>query len=281
MNKLLLSAFADEYSDSFEEKLIAIKSFSFDAIELRHADKKNVSVLTKNEVMEIKKKLEYHDVRVSAIGSSIGKINLGADITGHIEAAKRIFETANILGTSFVRIFSFYAPDGKIIAECKTQVFSALDRLVLCAREYGITLCHENEANIYGNIPSRCREIIDYFDGEIRCVFDMGNYVLEGVSPYPDAYELLKERIAYFHIKDALSAGAIVPPGKGEAHIKEILNAYKAYSDTDTYISLEPHLQTFSGINALVGRAYENPYKYENCKEAFTDAVMKLKELIS
>ena len=45
-------------------------------------------------------------------------------------------------------------------------------------------------------------------------------------------------------------------------------------------MSLEPHLQTFSGLNALVGRSFENPYKYENEKVAFTDAVNKLKEMI-
>ena len=38
---------------------------------------------------------------------------------------------------------------------------------------------------------------------------------LEGVDPYPEAYELLRENMAYFHIKDALFQGAIVPAGKG------------------------------------------------------------------
>ena len=45
-------------------------------------------------------------------------------------------------------------------------------------------------------------------------------------------------------------------------------------------MTLEPHLQTFSGLNALVGKAFENPYKYENQQVAFTDAVEKLRELV-
>ena len=108
----------------------------------------------------------------------------------------------------------------------------------------------------------------------------MGNYVLEGVTPYPSAYELMKDSIAYFHIKDALSAGAIVPPGKGEAGIKEILADHVRYSNTDFFVSLEPHLQLFSGLNALVGRKFENPYKNNDAKEAFCDAVSKLKEIL-
>ena len=107
----------------------------------------------------------------------------------------------------------------------------------------------------------------------------MGNFVLEGAEPYT-AYELLKEDIAYFHIKDALSQGAIVPAGKGEAKIKEILSAHREYAKEDFFVSIEPHLQTFSGLNALVGRTFDNPYKYTDQKAAFTDAVIKFKELI-
>ena len=62
--------------------------------------------------------------------------------------------------------------------------------------------------------------------------------------------------------------------------IKEILDDYKANGKKDTFITLEPHLQTFSGLNALVGKSFDNPYKYENQQAAFTDAVAKLKELL-
>ena len=106
----------------------------------------------------------------------------------------------------------------------------------------------------------------------------MGNFVLEDVDPY-EAYGLLKEYIAYFHIKDALSEGAVVPAGKGDARIKEIISAHTDYSEEDFFVSLEPHLQTFSGLNALVGRSFENPYKYENAKEAFSDGVAKFRSL--
>jgi sugar phosphate isomerase/epimerase len=108
----------------------------------------------------------------------------------------------------------------------------------------------------------------------------MGNFVLENVDPYPEAYELLKKDIAYFHIKDALSAGAIVPPGKGEARIGEILSAHQRYAKDDFFVSLEPHLQLFSGLNALVGRSFENPYQYSDAQSAFTDAVRKFKEIL-
>lgn len=280
MGNIKISAFADEYADSFDEQLKALAKFEIENIEIRHIDGKNISVLTENEIKESKAKLDLYGINTSAIGSPIGKITLNGDIEAHFETAKRIFEYANILNTRYVRIFSFYAPEGKEICDMKEEVLTLLEKLLLLAKTHGVTLCHENEAKIYGDIPCRCKELLDYFGGELKCVFDMGNFVLEGVDPYPEAYELLKDHIAYFHIKDALSQGAIVPAGKGEARIQEIISAHTKYSKNDFYVSLEPHLQTFSGLNALVGRSFENPYKYEDAKSAFADDVKKFKELI-
>ncbi len=279
MRSLKISAFADEYADSFEEQLTALNEFEIENIEIRFLNGKNISVLKRNEVTEAKKKLDAFGINVSAIGSPIGKIQLDGDINDHLESAKRIFESANIFDTRYIRVFSFYAPNGKDIADMKSEVLYYLEKFVVLAREYGITLCHENEAKIYGDTPKRCKELLDHFSGELKCVFDMGNFVLEGAEPYT-AYELLKEDIAYFHIKDALSQGAIVPAGKGEAKIKEILSAHREYAKEDFFVSLEPHLQTFSGLNALVGRAFKNPYQYADAKAAFSDAVTKFKELI-
>ena len=280
MAKIILSAFADEYSNSFTEQLEALRSFGIGYVEVRGVDGKNISVLTPDDVRGMKQKLDYYGIGVSAMGSPIGKIKLDGDVRGHFEMAKRVFESANELGAKYVRMFSFYAPDGRNILDCKSEVFEHLSALRDLAREHGTVLCHENEAEIYGNMPERCLEIHNAFGGEIKTVFDMGNYVLEGVKPYPEAYGMLRDTIAYFHIKDALYEGAIVPPGKGEASIKEILADHVGYAKDDFFVSVEPHLQLFSGINALVGRKFDNPYKYNDQKEAFADAVNKLKEIL-
>jgi hypothetical protein len=111
--------------------------------------------------------------------------------------------------------------------ENKKVVYDNLTRLLDLADEYGVVLCHENENKIYGESPARCLELMEHFGGRLKCVFDMGNFVLDGHEPYPYGYELLKEHIAYFHIKDSFAEGAIVPAGCGNAHIEEILNAQR------------------------------------------------------
>ena len=269
-NKLVLSAFADEYCDDFLTQCEAMKGFGIDYIELRGVNGKNVSALTDGEIKTVKKILSDTGMKISAIGSPIGKITLDGDFENHLDTAKRIYDYAEELNVKNIRIFSFYAPDGKNIADMKTEVFDKLGELVRAAEGRNVTLCHENEAKIYGESPEKCREILEAFDGKIKADFDMGNFVLDGYDP-EKAYETLKPYIGYFHIKDALYAGA---------KIKEILEKYESSDGKTTFMTLEPHLQTFSGLNALVGKAFENPYKYENQKAAFKDALENLRSIL-
>lgn len=280
MGKYILSAFADEYCDSFEEQLKALKSFGIDYIEPRFLDKINISELSPAEVKNTQKLLCEYGIGISALGSPLGKIPLDGDISAHFEMAKRTFETANILGASRVRVFSFYSPEGRNIKDCRDGAFEALEKLISLAEAHNILLCHENEAKIYGESPESCLKIMTHFSGRIKSVFDMGNFTLEGYPPYPEAFDMLKDHIEYFHIKDALSEGAIVPPGNGEGKIFEILKAFSKHKQSDTFITLEPHLQTFSGLNVLTDRSFKNPFVYSDSKAAFSDAVEKIKSIL-
>lgn len=276
----VLSAFADEYKADFDGQLEGLCKFGIKYIELRHADGINISALEPDDIVKIKKKLKAFGISVSAIGSPLGKIRADGDMEEELARARRIFAYANELECKYVRVFSYYASEKMNAEQNRTASFAALEAVLKEARRFGVTLCHENEANIYGESPETCKEIVDYFGGEIKCVFDMGNFVLNGYSPYPHAYGLLRDSIAYFHIKDALYAGAVVPAGCGEADIGSIIRAHKDYAKDGFFITLEPHLQTFSGLNALVGRSFDNPYKYENAETAFADAVSRLKALL-
>lgn len=281
MAKPILSAFADEYKTDFDGQIEGLKRFGIDFIELRFVDGINVAALSDAQVLSVKERLAKNNIRVSAIGSPLGKIKTTDDMGAEMKKAERIFEIANELDVKNIRMFSFYLDESLSKEENKKVVFSSLERMLKLASRYGVTLCHENEAKIYGESPEACREILDCFGGEMKCVFDMGNFVLDNYKPYPDAYMLLRDYIEYFHIKDSLYAGAIVPPGCGEAQIAELILAHSEYSSRDFLITLEPHLQTFSGLNALVGKGFENPYKYETPELAFTDAVNKIKGIIN
>ena len=281
MAKLVLSAFSDEYADSFPEQLAAMNRLGVEHIEMRFVDKKNVSALTSQEAVTAAEMLRAAGIRVSSIGSPLGKMAIDSDLNAHLELTRHLCDLACRVETKNMRVFSFYLPKEQPSEQFREQVIDRLGQMLEVADSFGITLCHENEAGIYGDSPERCLDLLESLGGRLKCVFDMGNFVLGGYPPYPEAYQKLKPYLGYFHIKDALAAGAIVPPGKGEASIREILKDYEATGEADIFVTLEPHLQTFSGLNALTDRSFDNPYKFENQQVAFEEALCCLREVLA
>ena len=279
MKHFILSAFADEYNSNFEEQLKALNRFDIDYLEIRFVDEKNISRLSDDEISRVKELLKKHGIKINSIGSPIGKIALDEDLDAHMKLAEGVFKIANTLDAHYVRMFSFYPPKGKEITHCRKEVLEALEALLNLADSYGITLCHENEGEIYGESPESCLDLLTHFGGRLKAVFDMGNFTAGGYDPL-HAYALLKPHIAYFHIKDATLDGAIVPPGAGDAKIKEILTDYNGDTSNTTFVTLEPHLQDFAGLSALTASKLNLPYRYETPQAAFTDAVAKIKEIL-
>ena len=275
MAKIILSAFADEYSHNLAEQIEALKAYGFTHLEPRFISGRNISTYTDEEARALRKALDDNGISVYSLGSPLGKISLDDDFAPHLGLTERVCKIANILGASRIRMFSFYLPEGKTREQCRPEVLERLSQMLDIADKYGITLCHENEARIYGENAEQCLDILNHFGGRLRAVFDMGNFVLDGCESYPHAYNLLKEYIDYFHIKDSLPEGAIVPPGLGKANIAEILRAHFTVG-RDFVITLEPHLQLFNGVNALTNVRFDNPYKFENDKQAFTEAQERL-----
>jgi sugar phosphate isomerase/epimerase len=88
----ILSGFLDEYSTDFTEQLEGAKRLEIHNIELRFVDGVNVANLSEEKVNEIKVILKKENVRVSAIGSPIGKISLDDDFDEHLDTAEKIFK---------------------------------------------------------------------------------------------------------------------------------------------------------------------------------------------
>lgn len=284
MAKYVISAFADEYSKDFDIQVEMLKKQGITYIEPRFIGGRNISELAPTEVQEVKAKLDDGGIGVVSVGSPLGKITLDDDIESHLETARNVFEGANILGTDKVRVFSFYPHRGTPIMDSREEVIEKLGRMVELADGFGVKLCHENEGGIYGESPEACLDLLDTLGGKLRAVLDMGNFTLGGYDPVK-AYRLLCPYIEYFHIKDGIrkdsEAKAIVPPGKGNAKIGEILGDYIKAVNRDVIVTLEPHLETFSGLNALTNSKFNNPYKFESKEAAFLCALGELRAIIS
>ncbi len=281
MAKFQLSAFTDEYSPNFDKQIEGMLKTGVKFTELRGVDGKNVSNLTVEEAKEVKAKLDANGLAVWSVGSPLGKIKLTDNIDKHIEITKHVCELANILGTPRIRVFSFYIPDTNNIAPYREQVMDYMGRMLEASNAAGTILCHENEKGIYGEKTEGCVDIMKYFGGAYKCIFDPANFVQAGVTTYPDAFNQLGNDIYYMHIKDALANGSIVPAGKGVGMIPEILSELNKRDDTIT-LTVEPHLRVFEGLTNLEadGGRSDIVGSYPTSEAAFTAAVDAIKALI-
>ena len=185
--EIRLSAFADEASADLLRQIETLHRERIPLIELRGVNGKNVAELEDEEALRCREQLDAGGIAVWSIGSPLGKIGVREDFSQHLKKAERVFRLANIFATTRVRVFSFYtdAPERD-----EAEVFARMRAMSELAKEYGVTLYHENEKEIYGDIPVRNAKLLDNIP-ELHCVFDPANYVQCGAD-IAKALELLE-----------------------------------------------------------------------------------------
>jgi sugar phosphate isomerase/epimerase len=252
----VLSGFADEISADLDEQLATLAAESITHLELRSVWSTNVADLGGAELARVRRALAAAGVRVSAIGSPIGKIDLAAPLAPELERMRHIAGLAGELGTQIVRVFSFFIPPGEPPDRHRQQVIDRMSALTEIAEEHGLVLAHENEKEIYGDRPERCADLIAAVGSPaLRATFDAANFVQCGVRPHAEAYALLRPYLVYLQVKDALAAtGQVVPAGQGDGEIRETLGALRD-SGFEGYVSLEPHLGQAGRFGGFSGPA--------------------------
>jgi sugar phosphate isomerase/epimerase len=240
---VILSGFADEISPDPAEQLATLAAESMAHLELRGAWSVNVADFTDEQVAAFRAAVDGAGVRVSAIGSPVGKIPVGAPLGPELERMRRVADVAAELGTAIVRVFSFFIPVGDPPERYRQQVIDRMGALAGIAEDRGLVLAHENEKEIYGDTPDRCADVITAVGSPaLRATFDAANFVQCGVRPHSDAYALLRPFLVYLQVKDALAAtGEVVPAGEGDGQLRETLTALRD-SGFAGFVSLEPHL---------------------------------------
>lgn len=247
-----ISGFSDEIAESAAKQFTVLSKLDIHYFEPRGVDGKNIASLSDEQVVELKKMMDQHGIKVSSIGSPIGKIKLEEPFEEHFELFKRVVQIAKQLETKYIRMFSFYHEGAEEwTAQERAEVLNRLGRMIDHAKEQDVILLHENEKDIYGDTADRCMDLMrELYSDHFKAVFDPANFV-QSKQDTLYAYENLKEYIAYMHIKDAkFIDGSVVPAGLGDGNVEEILKRLfdKGY---DGFLSLEPHLGSFSGLSEL------------------------------
>lgn len=247
MKNRILGAFADEAGASLDEQIAALRDNGFENLEARNVEGRNFVDFTASEAREMKARLDAAGLRVWSIGSPIGKIGVNEPFAPHLDRLRHALELGAIMGSTRIRVFSFYIPAGESHAACRDEVGERLERMLEAARGSGIRLCHENEKGIYGDTAAHCATLLEALP-ELSAVFDPANFIQCGEDTLA-AWERLHERVDYFHVKDCLADGRVVPCGTGVGHLPELIRAFCA--EGGQQLTLEPHLTVFDGLGGL------------------------------
>lgn len=222
-----LSGFADEISPDLGTQLQVLGSLGISHLELRSVWGQSVTVLSDEQLGRVAGSLQEAGIAVSAIGSPIGKVPVDAPIKAELERLRRVAEVAHRFGTTLVRVFSFFIPEGEGPDHYRDQVVERMSALARVALDEGLVLAHENEKKIFGDIPRRCADILTSVSSPaLRATFDPANFVQCGTRPFTEAYPLLRPYLVYLQVKDAKwGSGQVTPAGQGDGEVEMTLQA--------------------------------------------------------
>lgn len=249
-----LSGFGDEIDDDPKVQIAVMQALGANHIEVRSAWGTNIVDLDDAQLRELKSLLDAADMKVSAIASPIGKVDVSLPVEHEVERLRRAINAAKVLGSRYIRIFSFYYGADVAVESIRDAVIERMRALADVAEESGVVLLHENEKDIYGDIPERVLDIIETVASPaLKVAWDAANFVQVGVKPFDDGYAKLRPHLEYLQVKDALfSNAAVVPAGEGDGDVLRTVEALKADGYTG-FASLEPHLAGAHGLGGFSG----------------------------
>jgi sugar phosphate isomerase/epimerase len=246
-----LSGFADEIDPDPKLQFATLNDLGITHVEFRSAWDTNVLDLTDEQIDEVAALLATHNLEVSSIGSPLGKINIDDDFDAHLVRAERALAVADRLNAPFIRIFSFFLRPDQAPERHRDEVLRRMASLTERAAPTGVVLLHENEKEIYGDVPERVLDIVESV-GSRPCGWPgIPPTTCRSGSPCSPQGTALRPYTAYVQIKDALLAtGDVVPAGEGDGQVRDRPRSRRRF---DGFFSMEPHLGSYNEWGALSG----------------------------
>ncbi len=285
---VLISGFSDEAAN---EKLAVQQYVAFAALGLRYHSLrfidvgngiKNVMQLEDDEIEQLKKMQSDYGLKVSSIGSPIGKVKLRDEDDGTKnrfvpfdqylkQDVQRACQLAVAFDCKLLRGFAFYHPKGTDPNRHLDQVCEQLGQIAEACDRQGLTFGLEVEANLVGQNGDLLAEIHRRVNHPaMLTIFDAANIVTQGFSADEvfAQYLAMKPSLGWMHIKDyhdpsprgridhvdEASLSHFVPADCGDSGHEAILRDFASYVPEvqqrmaargveGVFLDLEPHVK--------------------------------------
>jgi sugar phosphate isomerase/epimerase len=248
--------FSDEVAADFEEAVRLSKEAGAEGLELRgRLFGKSITQVDDAEAARIQEICRAAGVQVAVLGSPVGKCDMenAAECREHQDYFRRMVELAHTFGTRLIRGFALWRPN----RSCETdadrpdlerylpRIVAVLEPIVRAAEEGGVRLCLETEGATMVGTCREARRVMDALGGSpaLGVAWDVNNGLSCGENPYPDGYELIRDRIYHVHVKPApapqvTAAGSLATVGDSSLTYAEIFTALKG-DGYDGWASIE------------------------------------------
>lgn len=245
MTSVLLSGFADESTadKNIDQQFATMAALGLEYLSIRFVNigdgVQNVLTLNETGFEQVRNRMSEFGVRISSIGSPIGKVNI-ADVDDgsgnrfvpfeeYLESdVMAAIRAAAALETRLIRGFSFYHPRGESHEDWLGQAVDQIGSIVERCDQHGLTFGLEVEANLIGHTGSILRKIHEQVNHPgLVLVFDGANLVTQGFS----AEEILSQfremlpGLGWFHVKDYISS-AVQATGSDRYVDEEALDSF-------------------------------------------------------
>ena len=245
-----ISGMCGEIAGPLDEQIAGLRALGVPRANLTKlsltADGPSLSIdeLSDAELASLRRRLDESGISCYCVTSPVGKYAVNTDPDKVVRQIERSIEAANVLGSRWIRIFSFAPRDGVSGAEDRNVVKDAFERLVRAIETSGdeaVPLL-ENNYRMYTMDGDTTRDILlDYEPGQVGLAFDAHAYVVSEIRPFDEAWSKVEPWVRVLHLKDYVAAtGTIVPVGKGDGQLREIVS--KADPNVVEDLALEPHL---------------------------------------
>ncbi len=267
-----LAVFTDEVSQDLEVAIKLAMRYRLDGVELRTVWNKPVQHLSTADIDRIRRLLSERELSVAAIASPIFKCELDDEAArrDHLDYLHNCIRIGKELGTDIIRVFTFWkrGPSEPVWDQIKHHFRPA----VPIAEDAGVTLAIENEHTTYcATAAETARFAKEIGSPAVSIVWDPCNevYADEGINPYPQAYDLVRDLMVHLHVKDGARDEAlgprVTPVGEGSidwrGQLRTLLNAgYEGYASLETH--WRPQALPESVLNQPGGEGFSEAGEY-------------------